>query len=343
MRKLRRKFLSIMVCISLMAAMLSGCGFDYKLDDDTEATELSEDGQYIVVGVAQVGSESDWRTANTKSYTTTFTEDNGYHLIFEDGQQEQENQVKAVREFILQGVDYIVIDPVVETGWDSVLDEARDAGIPVILADRHISVEDENLYTCFVGSDFTLEGQRAGEWLENYLDDRNMGDDEINIVTLQGTPESSAQLGRTEGFAKVLKHHDNWNMLGAETGDFTQARGYEVMAEFLEQYPDINVVVCENDNMAFGAIEAIEDAGKTVGADGDMIIISFDATKAGLEEVRDGNIAVDFECNPLLGPEIDMIIKKLENGESVGKATYVKEAYFDFTMDMKNIVDKRNY
>ena len=160
---------------------------------------------------------------------------------------------------------------------------------------------------------------------------------------MQGTLESSAQLGRTEGFAKVLKHHDNWNMLGSETGDFTQARGYEVMAEFLKEYPDIDVVVCENDNMAFGAIEAIEDAGKTVGADGDMIIISFDAAKAGLEEVRDGNIAVDFECNPLLGPEIDMIIKKLENGESVGKATYVKEAYFDFTMDMKNNIDRRKY
>ena len=343
MNKVWGNFISAAVCVTILGTMLAGCGLDYKLDDSTETADVPDDGQYIVVGVAQVGSESDWRTANTKSYTTTFTEDNGYHLIFEDGQQKQDNQVKAVREFILQGVDYIVIDPVVETGWDSVLEEAHNAGIPVILADRHISVHDESLYTCFVGSDFTLEGQRAGEWLENYLDDRNMGDEEINIVTLQGTPESSAQLGRTDGFTKVFKHHDNWNMLDAQSGDFTQARGYEVMAEFLEEYPDIDVVVCENDNMAFGAIEAIEDAGRTVGADGDMIIISCDATRAGLEEVGDGRIAVDFECNPLLGPEIDMIIKKLENGGSVGKATYVKETYFDFTMDMKNIIDRRNY
>ena len=167
--------------------------------------------------------------------------------------------------------------------------------------------------------------------------------DEINIVTLQGTLESSAQLGRTEGFAKISKYHDNWNMLDAKSGEFTQAKGYEVMAEFLDLYPDIDVVVCENDNMAFGAIEAIEDAAKELGPNGDMIIISFDAIKAGLEEVKNGNIAVDFECNPLLGPEVDAIIQKLENGEKIGKVTYVSETYYDFTMDLENIINKRIY
>ena len=343
MKRFVGRWMPVVASLTIISALLTGCGFEYNSENETETVDVSQNGQFIVVGIAQVGSESDWRTTNTKSYATTFTEENGYHLLFEDGQQEQENQVKAVREFILQGVDYIVIDPVVETGWESVLEEARDAGIPVILVDRQISTDDESLYTCFVGSDFMLEGQRAGEWLENYLSDRNMNEDEINIVTLQGTLESSAQLGRTEGFAKISRYHDNWNMLDAKSGEFTQAKGYEVMAEFLDLYPDIDVVVCENDNMAFGAIEAIEDAGKELGPNGDMIIISFDAIKAGLEEVKNGNIAVDFECNPLLGPEVDAIIQKLEKGEKIGKVTYVSETYYDFTMDLDNIVNKRIY
>lgn len=307
---------------------LGGCGgrqedsFPYM--DSTEESE-----NLIVVGLSQVGSESDWRLANTKSYRETFTEENGYYLIFEDGQQKQENQVKAVRNFILQEVDYIVLDPVVETGWDAVLQEAKDAGIPVILADRTVSVEDDTLYTCWVGSDFFKEGENAGKWLENRLKKRDDGEGEVHILTLQGTLGSSAQIGRTEGFNRVLKKQPNWVMLEQQSGEFVQAKAKEVMEYYLMTYPDIDVVICENDNMAFGAMDAMREAGRSFGKRGGIIVISFDATEAALAAVERGEINVDMECNPLLGPVVDKVIKKLEKGQDVEKIQYVEETYFD--------------
>lgn len=299
--------------------------------------------EYIVVGFSQVGSESDWRMANTASLQETFTEENGYYLLYEDGQQKQENQLKAVRNFILQEVDYIVLDPIVETGWDGVLQEAKDAGIPVILSDRSIETADEDLYIYWVGSDFTAEGERAGEWLGAYLENQGRGEEEIRIVTLQGTLGSSAQIGRTEGFARVMEEHENWKMLDRQTGDFTQAKGEEVMEEFLQTYEDIDVVICENDNMAFGAVEAIHKAGKTCGPDGDIIIISFDAVRAALEAVMRCEINATFECNPLLGPEVENIVQSLEKGDDVEKIRYIDETYFDSTMDLESILKDRSY
>ena len=166
----------------------------------------------IVVGYAQVGAESDWRTANTKSFKSTFTEENGYKLIFDDAQQKQENQIKAIRSFIQQDVDYIVVAPVVETGWETVLKEAKDAGIPVILSDRQMKVSDDSLYTCWVGGNFVKEGLDSGDWLAAYLKKQGREKEDINIVTLQGTIGASAQVGRTEGFGAKLKEHPNWHM-----------------------------------------------------------------------------------------------------------------------------------
>lgn len=302
-----------------------------------------EDEEAIVVGFCQVGSESDWRLANTASFRNTFTEENGYYLIFEDAQNKQENQIKAIRNFILQEVDYIILDPIVETGWDGVLEEAKEAGIPVIVSDRQVQVADTSLYTCWVGSDFLEEGRRAGEWLANYLEEQGRSGEEIQIVTLQGTLDSSAQLGRTEGFGQVLSEHDNWNMLERQTGDFTQAKGQEVMEEFLGKYEDIDVVVCENDNMAFGAVEAIQAAGRTCGQDGDIIVISFDATSAAFQAMLAGEINAAFECNPLLGPLVSDIIQRLERGEEVEKVQYVEETYFDTTMDLEEMLKNRTY
>ena len=302
-----------------------------------------EDEEAIVVGFCQVGSESDWRLANTASFRNTFTEENGYYLIFEDAQNKQENQIKAIRNFILQEVDYIILDPIVETGWDGVLEEAKEAGIPVIVSDRQVQVADTSLYTCWVGSDFLEEGRRAGEWLANYLEEQGRSGEKIQIVTLQGTLDSSAQLGRTEGFGQVLSERDNWNMLERQTGDFTQAKGQEVMEEFLDKYEDIDVVVCENDNMAFGAVEAIQAAGRTCGQDGDIIVISFDATSAAFQAMLDGEINAAFECNPLLGPLVSDIIQRLERGEEVEKVQYVEETYFDTTMDLEEMLKNRTY
>ena len=313
-----------------------------EAETEAEAKDDAASGDLIVVGYAQVGAESDWRTANTESFKSTFTEENGYKLIFDDAQQKQENQIKAIRSFIQQDVDYIVVAPVVETGWEAVLQEAQEAGIPVILSDRQMDV-DESLYECWVGGNFIKEGETAGNWLADYLKAQGRDGEDINIVTLQGTIGASAQVGRTEGFGNILKQHDNWKMLDMQTGEFTQAKGQEVMESFLKSYDDIDVVVAENDNMAFGAIDAIKAAGKTCGPDGDIIIFSFDAVKAAFDAMIAGDLNAAFECNPLHGPRVDEIIKKLEKGETVEKIQYVDEAYFDTSMDLESIKAERAY
>lgn len=334
--------------------LLWGCSSNNASDESLEGGVVSGDvslhadsfqdgGNNIVVGFSQVGSESDWRNASTESFLDVFTADNGYYLLYEDAQQKQENQLKAIRNFILQEVDYIILDPIVETGWDAVLLEAKEAGIPVILVDRKVVVEDDDLYTCWVGSDFYEEGKRAGEWLWNYLQIHEREEEKINIVTLQGTLNSSSQIGRTEGFNSVLNEHVNWYMLDRCSGEFTQAKGQEVMEKFLNSYDDIDVVISENDNMTFGAIKAIEAAGKTCGPYGDIIIISFDAVKAALQLMMDWKIHADFECNPLLGTKVSDIIQQLENGDEVKKTHYVEEKYFDTSMDLETLMSTRVY
>lgn len=320
--------------VALSAAMVASLG---------TAMTVQADDDLIVVGYAQVGAESDWRTANTESFKSTFTEENGYKLIFDDAQQKQENQIKAIRSFIQQDVDYIVVAPVVETGWETVLEEAKEAGIPVILSDRMMDVSDDSLYECWVGGNFIKEGEDAGNWLADYLEAAGRGEEDINLVTIQGTIGASAQVGRTEGFGNILKEHENWNMLDMQSGEFTQAKGQEVMESFLKSYDDIDVVVCENDNEAFGAIDAIKAAGKTCGPDGDIIVISFDAVKAAFDAMIAGDLNAAFECNPLHGPRVAEIIQKLEAGEEVEKIQYVDEAYFDTSMDLETIKAERAY
>ena len=306
-------------------------------------TTVQAEDDLIVVGYAQVGAESDWRTANTESFKSTFTEENGYKLIFDDAQQKQENQIKAIRSFIQQDVDYIVVAPVVETGWETVLEEAAEAGIPVILSDRMMQVTDDSLYECWVGGNFVKEGEDAGTWLAEYLEEQGRGEEDINLVTIQGTIGASAQVGRTEGFGNILAQHENWNMLDMQSGEFTQAKGQEVMESFLKSYDDIDVVVCENDNEAFGAIDAIKAAGKTCGPEGDIIVISFDAVSAAFDAMIAGDLNAAFECNPLHGPRVAEIIQKLEAGEEVEKIQYVDEAYFDTSMDLEAIKAERLY
>ena len=284
----------------------------------------------ITVGFSQVGAESDWRTANTESMKSTFSEENGYNLIFDDALQKQENQLTAIRNFIQQEVDYIVLAPVTETGWDTVLQEAKDAGIPVIIVDRMVDVSDDSLYTAWVGSNFKLEGQKAMAWLDAYLEAKGRGDEDINLVDIQGTIGASAQIGRTQGFDDAVEAHDNWTTLAQQSGEFTQANGQEVMESILKQSgDDIDVVYCENDNEAFGAIDAIEAAGYEVGGEeGQILVMSFDTTNAGLTDTLSGKITLDTECNPLHGPRVQEIIEKLEAGEDVDKQAYVEEEMF---------------
>ena len=291
-----------------------------------------EGGDVITVGFSQVGAESDWRTANTESMQTTFSEENGYELIFSDAQQKQENQLTAVRNFIQQEVDYILLAPVTETGWDTVLQEAKDAGIPVIIVDRMVDVSDDSLYTTWIGTDSLLEGRKAAEWLNAYATAKGWAPEDLHIVDIQGTIGSTAQIGRTQGLEEGVEKY-GWDLLEQQSGEFTQAKGQEVMESMLKKYDNINVVYCENDNEAFGAIDAIEAAGKTVGTDiaaGEILVISFDTTNAGLTNVLEGKIACDVECNPLHGPRAEALIQALEAGEEVEKLNYVDEEIFAF-------------
>ena len=339
-----KKKIKCVIWFLISAFILGGCTGKQNVQEPSQLYDETVRGDgYIVVGFSQVGSESDWRIGNRESFRSIFTEENGYYLLFEDGQQKQENQLKSIRNFILQEVDYIILDPIVETGWDAVLQEAKDAGIPVILADRSVKVEDEDLYTCWVGSNFHEEGRRAGEWLLDYLEEQGRSEETINIVTLQGTIDSSAQIGRTEGFKSILDTQANWNMMEYQSADFTQAKGKEVMSYFLEKYDDIDVLVSENDNMTFGAVEAIREAGRTCGPDGEIIILSFDSVRAAMEAMLQGEIHVDFECNPILGPKVEEIIRRLEKGEAVEKIQYVEEQYFDTSMDLEKIMETRTY
>ncbi|MCI7449325.1 MAG: ABC transporter substrate-binding protein, partial [Blautia sp.] len=283
------------------------------------------------------------RTANTESMKSTFSEENGYELIFDDAQQKQENQLTAIRNFIQQEVDYILLAPVTETGWDTVLQEAKDADIPVIIVDRMVDVSDDSLYTTWIGTDSLLEGRKAAEWLNAYTTAKGIDAKDVNIVDIQGTIGSTAQIGRSKGLEEGVDNY-GWNLLAQQSGEFTQAKGQEVMESMLKQYDNINVVYCENDNEAFGAIDAIEAAGKTVGSDianGEIMVISFDTTNAGLTDTLAGKITCDVECNPLHGPRAEELIKALEAGEEVQKLNYVDEEIFaaDDTVDKVTAVN----
>ncbi len=349
------KNIKIMLCIFFIGliafAICSLRPLNNLQSNETVNTEHM-DSDLTIVGFSQLGSESDWRTANSKSIQNALTKKNGFSLIFSNGRQSQENQIKDIRSFIFQEVDYIVVAPVTETGWDTVLEEAKQAGIPVIIVDRMIETKDESLYVACVGTDKYEEGRKAGQWLEKYLEEQKkeiahsqekealsekavskgtngQNKDVVNIVVLEGTLKSTAQIGRSKGFEDIAKSNENWNILAHGNGDFTKAKGKEVMEKFLKEFDDIDVLVSQNDDMTFGAIEAIQEVGLTCGVNGDITIISFDAVSKAFDKMEEGLINADIECNPLQGPMIAEIIERLEKGEKVDKASYVDGKVFE--------------
>ena len=329
---MKKKIVSALLTATMVCGMSVVPAVGVAAADDT-----------ITVGVSQVGAESDWRTANTESMKSTFSEENGYELIFDDAQQKQENQLTAIRNFIQQEVDYILLAPVTETGWDTVLQEAKDADIPVIIVDRMVDVSDDSLYTTWIGTDSLLEGRKAAEWLNAYTTAKGIDAKDVNIVDIQGTIGSTAQIGRSKGLEEGVDNY-GWNLLAQQSGEFTQAKGQEVMESMLKQYDNINVVYCENDNEAFGAIEAIKAAGKTVGPDGDILVMSFDTTKQGITDTLSGDIIVNTECNPLHGPRVEQIIKQLQAGETPEKQAYVEEGIYAHGSDVASVsIDGTDY
>ena len=278
----------------------------------------------------QLGAESDWRTANTASIKQT-AEELGVTLIFSDAQQKQENQISAVRSCIQQGVDVIALPPVVEDGWDAVLTEAQDAGIPVIIVDRSVSA-DSSLYAAHIGSDMFLEGQRAAEEMNKLLPDGG------NILELSGTVGSGAATGRAEGFRDAL--NDNITILDSQTGNFTRAEAIPVMEAFLKKYAgEVDGVFIHNDDMAIGAIEAIKAAGIEPG---DLKIVSVDGTRGGFQAMLDGWIQADVECNPLLGPQVMEMGLKLMNGEAVDPETLTNETVY-YPEEAEELLPTRQY
>ena len=276
----------------------------------------------LTMGFSQVGAESEWRTANTVSIKEA-AKQAGVNLKFADAQQKQENQIKAIRSFIAQKVDVIAFSPVVETGWDPVLHEAKAAHIPVILTDRSVAA-DPSLYVTFMGSDFVEEGRRAGNWLEKFEEGKP---GPINIVELQGTVGSAPAIDRKKGFEEVISKDSRMKIIRSQTGDFTRAKGKEVMEAFLKaEGKNINVLYAHNDDMALGAIQAIEEAGMKPGTD--ITIISIDGTRAAFQAMIDGKQNVVVECNPLLGPQLMSATKDLVAGKPLPKRIVTTESVY---------------
>jgi galactofuranose transport system substrate-binding protein len=296
----------------------------------------AEDKQ-ITLGFAQVGAESAWRTANTVSVKTA-AKDAGINLKFSDAQQKQENQIKAIRSYIAQKVDVIAFSPVVESGWEPVLTEAKAAKIPVILTDRNIDVKDTSLYTAMIGSDFIEEGRRAGAWLEeHYKNDPGP----INVVELQGTVGSAPANDRHAGLADLVKKDPKFKVIASQSGDFTLAGGKQVMEAFAKTYgKQINVVYAHNDDMALGAIQAMEEAGMKPGKD--VSVVSFDATKGGFEAMVAGKINVDVECSPLLGPQLMKAVKDVVAGKQLPKRIVTEETVFPMSVAAQ-VLPQRKY
>jgi simple sugar transport system substrate-binding protein len=309
------------------AAILAACSGGAQNPEGKEPSGVGA-AKPLVLGFSQIGAESEWRTANTASVQSAAAEA-GNNLKFSDAQQKQENQIKALRSFIAQRVDVIAFSPVVETGWETVLREAAAAKIPVILTDRAVEVSDDTLFLSLIGSDFVEEGRKAGRWLLEYYaaGEGKAAQGDINVVELQGTVGSAPANDRKKGFAEIIAAEPRFKVIRSQTGDFTRAKGKEVMEAFLKaEGKKINVLFAHNDDMAIGAIQAIEEAGFKPGVD--IIIISIDGVKGAFEAMMAGKLNVSVECSPLLGPQLMTAVKEVAAGKTIERRIVTEESVF---------------
>lgn len=325
---------SFVTCLAVLAALIAGCGENKTGSEGaSNGTKSAETKQKLTLGFAQVGAESGWRTANTESIKAE-AEKEGIDLKFVDAQQKQENQIKAIRSFIAQGVDVIAFSPVVETGWEPVLQEAKKAGIPVILSDRRAAVP-EDLYATFIGADFVKEGHSAGDWLAKAANNKAV------IAELTGTPGSAPANDRAKGFREAIADKPDMKIVFTQTGDFTRTKGKEVMEALLKSPTGktITAVYAHNDDMALGAIQAMEEAGLKPGKD--ILVVSVDGIKDAFQAMIDGKLNCSVECNPLLGPQIMEAARKLKSGETLPKRTVVEEGVFDQSVAAKELPNRK--
>lgn len=328
---MRRAFAAA-IGIVAVAAAVAACGSGKPPGGEDAA---GADGN-LTLGFAQVGAESGWRTANTESIKSA-AEEAGIELKFADANGEQEKQIAAIRSFIQQGVDVISFSPVVRTGWDAVLLEAKNAGIPVILTDRAVDTQEQDVYTTFIGADFVEEGRRAGQWVAEQFADTT---GPVNIVQLEGTTGADPAIDRDTGFAEGIADNPNLQIIASQTGDFTRAGGKQVMEAFLKSNPQIDVVFAQNDDMGLGAMEAIEASGKVPGRD--IQIVTIDATRDGMQALADGKFNYIVECNPLLGPQLMELAQHVVDGEEVPERVVVPDEAFD-QQQAKEALPSREY
>jgi len=324
-----KRILMLMLCLCLL---LTGCGA--KPSGETERAEEPS----LLLGFSQLGWESAWRLANTESIKSA-AEKAGVSLMYENAEQKQEKQIKAIREFIAYQVDVIAFAPIVETGWDNVLQEAKDAGIPVLTTDRMIQTEDDSLWAGYVGSDFYQEGVSAGEFLLEKVRRENLG--ELNIVELSGTLGSSPMLQRAQGFRDVIAANPNLHVIDSMSGDFFRPKGRECMQVLLDKYEKIDVLYSHNDAMALGAIEVMEEAGLVPGKD--VIIISVDGEQAAVDLLKEGKINCVVECKPDIGEMVMDLAKQLAAGEEIPRATHSEEQVFTEFDENLDAIAPRGY
>ena len=282
----------------------------------------------VQIAFSQIGQESDWRTANTDSINGTIEAHEGWELIYDDAQQKQENQIKALRNFITQGVDYILFTGVVSTGWEEVLAEVNEAEIPLILVDRLPDCIDDIDYVAAFGGDFVEEGRRQVAWAGEYLKSIGRDSEDVNVVIMEGTTGASAQTGRTEGNLAAMEEYPFLKLVGQQTGNFTRAEGQAVMESWLKSIDKIDVLIAQNDDMALGAIDAIKAAGLVPGED--IIIVGCDSVKAAFEAIVAGEMNATIECTPLYGEFVVQAIEALEAGETYDKTIiHPEEGVYD--------------
>jgi simple sugar transport system substrate-binding protein len=329
------RFASVLLSSTLL--WMTGCGQKSATAPDTSGSPAATKptaGKKLTVGFSQVGAESDWRVAESKSVKDEAAK-RGIDLKFSDAQGKQENQIAAIRSFVAQGVDGIILAPKVETGWDQVLKDARAAKIPVILVDRGIDVKEDSLYTTLIASDFVAEGKMAAEWLAKKTGGK------ANIIELEGTPGAAPANDRKKGFAEGIKAYPDMKIIAAQSADFETGKGKEVMETLLQQHGNnVNAVYAHNDNMALGAIEAIKAAGKKPGID--ITIVSIDGVKSAFEAMVKGELNCSVECNPLLGAMAFDALDKALKGEQLPKKTVVQDKVYDQSV-AKDTIASRQY
>ena len=328
MKKTRSRAVIIILSACLAISVLSGC---------TRAPDEPEVRERIVFGFSQLGDESEWRTSSSGDIKRA-AEAAGVQLMFDNAQQQQFNQLKAIRSFTLKGVDIIAFCPIVEEGWDNVLEEAQAAGIPVIIVDREIKTEKEGLFTAFIGSNFHREGVKAGLWMvERFADAKGP----VRVAEISGTLQSSPTIGRDEGVREVFANNPKFEIVFSITGDFMRSRGKECMEIILEEAPDIDILYAHNDDMALGAIEVLEEHGISPGKD--IVIVSVDAQTSGLEALRQGKINCLVECSPYMGDDLMALVFKIMNGEPFPEKTFTETRVFTDKDDFSTLPERPVY